>query len=66
MPEGKPAGVRCIHLKCNLECAIYHVPGRPKVCDGFQADPLVCGNSRAEALSILARLEDLDVDVSDY
>jgi len=66
MPGGKPAGVRCIHLTDTMECAIYNSPGRPKVCDGFKADPLVCGNTRQEALSILARLEDLCLDISEF
>jgi uncharacterized protein len=64
MPSGKPAGVRCIHLTADLVCAIYDSPERPAVCDGFKADILICGNSRKEALSILAGLENLVVDIS--
>jgi uncharacterized protein len=59
MPKGKPAGVRCIHLTDELTCGIYDSPDRPKVCDGFQADPLVCGISREEAIKIFAELEGL-------
>ena len=66
MPKGKPAGARCIHLTDNLKCAIYDSPDRPSVCDGFKADILVCGNSRNEALKILAGLENLDINISDY
>jgi Fe-S-cluster containining protein len=57
MPKGKPAGVQCIHLTDKLTCRIYDSPHRPKVCDGFQADPLVCGNCREEAMKIFAELE---------
>ena len=59
MPGGKPAGVRCIHLSNELTCSIYSSPDRPKVCNGFQADPLVCSNSREEAMKIFAELEGL-------
>ena len=32
MPGGKPAGVRCIHLLDDYQCAIYFEKGKPKVC----------------------------------
>jgi len=57
MPEGKPAGVPCIHLTADFKCGIFHHPDRPKVCDDFQAGPEVCGSSRDEALDILSELE---------
>ena len=59
MPNGKPAGVQCIHLLEDFRCGIYDSPDRPKVCDGFKAEELVCGNSREEALRILGELEGL-------
>jgi Fe-S-cluster containining protein len=55
MPEGKPAGTRCIHLQEDFSCGIYD--RRPKVCRDFRAEELVCGNTRKEALEILSRLE---------
>ncbi len=58
MPDGKPAGIRCIHLKDDYRCAIYNDPGRPAVCDLFKADPAVCGTDREEALLLLAMLEE--------
>ena len=61
MPGGKPAGVRCIHLTEDYQCAIYESDKRPRVCDDFKADPEVCGNSREEALKILTYLENMDV-----
>jgi Fe-S-cluster containining protein len=58
MSEGKPAGVRCIHLLDNYQCAIYNDPGKPKVCDDFKADPEFCGTNMEEALKILLSLSD--------
>jgi len=55
MPEGKPAGTQCIHMQEDFSCGIYDQ--RPKVCRDFQAEELVCGNTRLEALSILTKLE---------
>lgn len=56
MPDGKPAGVTCIHLTEDLLCGIFGQPGRPRVCINFNFDPLVCGNSRGDALRILYEL----------
>jgi uncharacterized protein len=57
MPGGKPAGVRCIHLTEDFRCGIFTRADRPKVCDDFMAEELVCGTSRDEALKILHELE---------
>lgn len=57
MPEGKPAGVRCINLDDNYRCKIFTSPHRPTVCDGFKAEELFCGSDRFEALKILSELE---------
>ncbi|MFW5820145.1 MAG: YkgJ family cysteine cluster protein [Bacteroidota bacterium] len=57
MPAGKPAGVKCIHLTDDYRCAIFNHPDRPKVCAGFQAEELVCGKNREDALRILNSLE---------
>ena len=59
MPQGKPAGIRCIHLQEDYRCAIFFDPRRPKVCAQFQAESSVCGENRDEALKILAWLEDV-------
>jgi len=58
MPEGKPAGVRCIHLTEDYKCALYGDPSRPKICIDFKPDPEFCGSSREEAMIILASLSD--------
>lgn len=58
MENGKPAGVQCIHLTRDYKCAIFESSDRPKVCDGFKAEELVCGTNRDEALRILSELEE--------
>jgi uncharacterized protein len=57
MPDGKPAGVRCIHLLEDYRCALFGDPSRPKVCSDYQAEELFCGTDRNEAISILRSLE---------
>ena len=57
MPKGKIAGVRCTHLTDDLKCNIFHSPLRPKVCNGFKADLIVCGNNREEAIQNLMWME---------
>lgn len=49
MPDGKPEGVRCLHLTDGLRCAIFSQIDRPLVCSGFKAEKLFCGNTKAEA-----------------
>jgi len=56
MPDGKPAGVRCIHLLEDYKCAIYDDPRKPQVCIDFEAEPEFCGSSREEAMMILFSL----------
>ena len=57
MPNGLKAGEACIHLSDDLLCILFNSPLRPDVCVSFNFDPLICGNSRAEALKIMAELE---------
>ena len=57
MPQGKPAGVPCIHLTSDLCCGIYDDPARPQVCIDFEPAPDSCGTCREEALQILSALE---------
>ncbi len=56
MVDGKPSGVRCIHLKDDYSCSIYDTPEKPKVCSDFKAEPQFCGSSQEEALRILYSL----------
>lgn len=57
MPEGKPAGVRCVQLTGDNRCALFGDPRRPRVCASLQAQPEMCGESREYALRYLGRLE---------
>jgi hypothetical protein len=57
MPDGKPAGRRCVHLLADLRCELFGDPLRPAVCAAFKPEPLICGESRAQALRILEALE---------
>ncbi|MCL7462948.1 YkgJ family cysteine cluster protein [Pseudomonas sp. NW5] len=59
MPEGKPAGVRCIQLDERNLCRLFGSPERPAVCSQFVADASVCGDSAAQALRILDEWEQL-------
>lgn len=54
MPNGKPAGVRCVQLRDDLRCAIFGDPRRPKVCAGLQAMPEMCGSGEVAATRIFA------------
>ena len=56
MAEGKPAGVRCIHLSDNYKCGIYLGNSKPKVCTDFTAEAEFCGSTREEAMKILGSL----------
>ncbi len=58
MPEGKPAGVRCIQLTPDNRCRIFGRPGRPAVCDRLRPEEEMCGQSTQEALAWLSALEE--------
>jgi Fe-S-cluster containining protein len=57
MPQGKPAGVRCVQLDAKERCRLFGRPERPVVCTSLSPAPEMCGDSREQALSWLARLE---------
>jgi hypothetical protein len=59
MPNGKPAGERCIHLSVELLCGLFGQPERPAVCGAFQADVEVCGGSREEGIRLLGWWEQM-------
>ena len=56
MPDGKPAGVRCVHLLADYRCALWGKPERPEVCGAFRAEEEFCGRDREEAIQILTSL----------
>jgi len=57
MPEGKPAGVRCVNLTSDNLCQLFGKPERPVVCSAFQPQEDICGRSSQEALQIITILE---------
>jgi Fe-S-cluster containining protein len=59
MPNGKPAGVPCAQLDEHFRCRLFGQPGRPAFCASLAPAPDMCGNSQADALDILNRLERL-------
>ena len=59
MPQGKPAGVRCIQLDDQARCRIFDQPGRPAVCAGLMPSREMCGHSTGHAMLYLGQLERL-------
>jgi Fe-S-cluster containining protein len=59
MPQGKPAGVRCVQLDEENGCRIFGKPERPAFCGGLQASQEMCGASQAQAMHWLTSLERL-------
>ena len=57
MPQGKPAGVRCVQLLPDLRCAIFNDPRRPAVCGSLQPSAELCTDSAEQALRGLLWLE---------
>ena len=57
MPAGKAAGEVCVHLNDAMACRLFGDARRPALCAAFEAQPVCCGNSRDEALLVLAAWE---------
>lgn len=57
MPQGKPAGVRCIQLTDDYRCGIFDHPERPIVCGRLRPEPAMCGGDRNEAMRYIAELD---------
>jgi hypothetical protein len=57
MPEGKPAGVRCVQLTDDNLCKLFGLPERPEVCARLRPLPEMCGESREQAMVYLTWLE---------
>lgn len=57
MPNGKPAGVRCVQLLEDLRCAIFGQPERPAFCGSIRPSEEMCGNDRSYAMQWLTKLE---------
>jgi hypothetical protein len=59
MPNGKPAGVRCIQLDEENGCMIFDKPERPAFCASLQPSVEMCGKTREQAIEWLSKLERL-------
>ncbi|HTP04048.1 MAG TPA: YkgJ family cysteine cluster protein [Nitrospirota bacterium] len=57
MPQGKPAGIRCVQLTADNVCKIYGMADRPDVCVSYQATREFCGSRRSDAMRLLCELE---------
>jgi hypothetical protein len=57
MPDGKPAGVACVHLDAGMRCSLFGDVRRPALCATFMAEPEFCADNREQALARLAELE---------
>lgn len=57
MPQGKPAGVRCVQLDERSHCRLFGRPERPAVCTSLAPSAAMCGDSTAQAMAWLSRLE---------
>jgi Fe-S-cluster containining protein len=57
MPNGKPAGVRCVQLTGDNRCLLFNDPRRPGVCKSLKPSREMCGATTQEALAFLTNLE---------
>jgi uncharacterized protein len=57
MPNGKPAGVRCVQLDDENRCKIFGLPERPAFCASLQPSLEMCGETRDYAIAWLSNLE---------
>lgn len=57
MPNGKPAGVRCIQLDDSNRCMVFGKPERPAFCGSLQPNQEMCGDTREQAIMWLTQLE---------
>lgn len=57
MPNGKPAGVRCVQLTLDNRCRLFGQPDRPAVCTRLRPSAEMCGETAEEALARLWELE---------
>jgi hypothetical protein len=57
MPQGKPAGVRCVQLTPDNRCALFGAPDRPEVCVNLRPSLEMCGTTDEQAFAWLTWLE---------
>lgn len=59
MPDGKPAGLRCVNLSDERLCRLHGTAEYPAVCAGLTPLTEMCGADSREAEEYLAELEEL-------
>ncbi|MEO8395451.1 MAG: YkgJ family cysteine cluster protein [Chloroflexota bacterium] len=57
MPNGKPAGVRCVQLTDDNRCKLFGLPERPAVCSSLRPSEEMCGTNSEQAYAYLIHLE---------
>jgi len=57
MPQGKPAGMRCIQLTDDNRCRLFGRKERPAVCGNLRPSAQMCGAGAAAAMAFLTWLE---------
>lgn len=57
MPNGKPAGMRCVQLSADNRCLLFGKPERPAVCVRLRPTMEMCGDSAEAAMIYLTELE---------
>ena len=57
MPNGKPAGVRCVQLTDDNRCKLFGLPDRPTVCTRLKPMREMCGETTDDAMRYLIDLE---------
>lgn len=60
MPNGKPAGVKCLHLTTEGLCSLFNTSQRPEICSKFRAERAICGDKKEDAYRNIALLEGID------
>ena len=57
MPNGKPAGVRCVNLDDSNNCTIHNSAQYPSICRSFPADIAMCGITNEHANKYIEEME---------
>lgn len=57
MPNGKPAGERCVQLTDDNRCRLFGNHLRPAVCGSLQPSWEMCGDRASDAMDLLTRWE---------
>ena len=63
MPNGKPAGVRCVQLTPGNACSLFGHPDRPEVCRQLRPEVAMCGSDAGQAMKYLQELERVTVPI---